>query len=107
MTEREFSHTIAPETELPGDAPPDAPPDTPALAALWWAAKGPAHWDRAHALVQDDPGTDAAWVHAHLHRLEGDPANAAYWYDRAGRPVAGGDLAAERDAIAAALRMEA
>ena len=83
--------------------PADAPPETPALAALWWAGQGPAHWDRAHALVQDDPGRDAAWVHAHLHRLEGDPANAAYWYARAGRPVAGGDLAAEREAIAAAL----
>jgi hypothetical protein len=82
----------------------DAPPDAPALAALWWAAKGAAHWDRAHTLVQDDPGRDAAWVHAHLHRLEGDQDNAAYWYARAGRPVAEGDLSAERDGIAAALR---
>ncbi|WP_375454577.1 hypothetical protein [uncultured Methylobacterium sp.] len=76
---------------------------TAPLASLWWAAQGPAGWERAHALVQDEAGADAAWVHAHLHRVEGDRANAAYWYDRAGRTAAAGDLAAERDAIATAL----
>lgn len=76
---------------------------TPPLASLWWAARGPAGWERAHALVQDEAGADAAWVHAHLHRLEGDRANAAYWYDRAGRTATEGDVAAERDAIAAVL----
>jgi hypothetical protein len=79
------------------------PPDglAPALEALWWVAKG--EWDRAHALVQDDEGRDAAWVHAHLHRVEGDLPNAAYWYRRAGRPLETGPLDAEWDAIAAAL----
>ncbi|MEJ1159009.1 hypothetical protein [Prosthecomicrobium sp. N25] len=81
----------------------DAAP--PALAApveaLWWTAKG--DWDRAHRIVQDADGPDAAWVHAHLHRMEGDLGNAAYWYRLAGRPVARGGLEEERDAIAAAL----
>ena len=57
-------------------------------------------WDGAHAIVQDDPSTDAAWIHAHLHRIEGDVANAAYWYRRAGRPVATSGLDEEREAIA-------
>lgn len=60
-------------------------------------------WDGAHAVVQDDPSSDAAWIHAHLHRIEGDLANAAYWYRRAGRPVATMSLDEERDAIATAL----
>ena len=65
------------------------PADPPALAALWHAHRG--DWDRAHVLVQDAQGADAAWVHAHLHRLEGDEGNAGYWYHRAGRAVATGD----------------
>ncbi len=56
-------------------------------------------WDGAHALVQDDPSPDAAWIHAHLHRTEGDLGNARYWYRRAGRPVATGSLEDERRAI--------
>lgn len=56
-----------------------------ALQALWYAAKG--DWDRAHDLTQ--PGGAALdWVHAYLHRVEGDLANAGYWYRRAGKPVA-------------------
>jgi hypothetical protein len=53
------------------------------LVALWELARG--DWDAAHGLVQDDQGADAAWVHAHLHRVEGDDANAGYWYRRARR----------------------
>ncbi len=86
-------------SSLGGEAPP--PALAPPLAALWWARRG--DWDAAHAIVQDEPGADAAWVHAHLHRVEGDAGNAAYWYRRAGRPVAGGPLPAEWDAIATAL----
>lgn len=78
------------------------------LAALWWLAKDPsgsdpAAWERAHALVQDASGPDAAWVHAHLHRLEGDAGNARYWYGRAGRPGPRGTPAEERTAIITAL----
>lgn len=81
-----------------------APPAglSPALAALWWDRRG--EWERAHAVVAaDEAGREAAWVHAYLHRREGDAANARYWYRRAGRPAATDALAAEWDAIAAAL----
>ncbi|KAB1074523.1 hypothetical protein [Methylobacterium soli] len=89
---------------LGSEAPP---PDLSApLAALWWAERGEAGWGRAHALVQEAAGPVAAWVHAHLHRAEGDLGNAAYWYSRAGRPMAAGPLPAERAAIAAALLAE-
>ena len=73
-----------------------------ALQALWWDARG--NWDRAHACAQvNDADPSAAWVHAYLHREQGDLANAAYWYRRAGRPVARGELEAEWVAIATAL----
>lgn len=86
-----------------------APPagSSPALQALWHAARehDPAAWDRAHALVQDDASREGAWVHAHLHRVEGDESNAAYWYARAGLkpPAKSVALAAEREAIIRAL----
>jgi hypothetical protein len=80
-----------------------APPNglAPPLQALWWAAKG--DWDAAHRLVQDEPDRDAAWVHAYLHRVEGDRPNADYWYRQAHRPATEGPLDAEWDAIAEAL----
>lgn len=71
------------------------------LAALWWAAKG--EWDKAHEIVMGDDGREAAWVHAYLHRVEGDLPNAGYWYRRAGKPAAVGATDAERDAIVVAL----
>jgi hypothetical protein len=58
----------------------------PALAALWWAGKD--KWEVAHKIVMDEGGKDCAWVHAHLHRVEGDLDNARYWYRQAQRPVA-------------------
>ena len=61
-------------------------------------------WDGAHKLVQDDPSREAAWVHAHLHRVEGDLANARYWYARAHRPEATGSLDEELAEIRLALR---
>jgi len=71
------------------------------LTALWWSAKG--DWDKAHTLVQGDGGGEAAWVHAHLHRVEGDQSNAAYWYRRAGRDPSSAPLEAEWSEIAAGL----
>lgn len=62
-------------------------------------------WDGAHRIVQDDPSPEAAWIHAHLHRIEGDLGNARYWYRRAGRPEATGSLEDERTAIRAALAL--
>ena len=75
------------------------------LAALWWAKKG--DWDRAHKLVQDEGGADAAWVHAYLHRFDGDLGNARYWYARARQPAASGDLDAEWTAMVEALLAQA
>ena len=60
-------------------------------------------WDGAHRAVQDDPSADAAWIHAHLHRVEGDLAIARYWYSRAGRPEAAVPLDEERADIQRAL----
>lgn len=77
------------------------PPADPALKALWWAARD--DWDSAHGAAQSDSGRDAAWVHAHLHRVEGDGDNAAYWYGQAGRPVSAEPLHEEWHAIATAL----
>ena len=80
------------------------PPDGTGLAqqALWWAAKG--CWERAHGCAQQTEGDpDCDWVHAHLHRMEGDLSNAGYWYRRAGRLVATGPIPDEWTAIAAAL----
>ncbi|WP_375413185.1 hypothetical protein [uncultured Bradyrhizobium sp.] len=86
------------KSSLSGPAP--APGVAPPLAALWWAAKG--DWGKAHAIVQDEEGAEAAWVHAYLHRAEGDLGNAGYWYRRAGRPVASGPVEAEWGRITAA-----
>jgi hypothetical protein len=72
-----------------------------ALRALARLSAG--DWAGAHGLVQDDPSSEAAWVHAHLHRVEGDLANARYWYERAGRPEASGDFEAERHSIERAI----
>jgi hypothetical protein len=67
------------------------PPEVgPLLQALWYDARG--DWDRAHRVAQDIDEETGAWIHAYLHRKEGDSANAAYWYRRAGRPVASGSL---------------
>ena len=71
------------------------PPDAigAVLTALWKVAKG--EWEEAHTLVQDLQSEEAAWVHAYLHRVEGDVFNAKYWYQRAGRPEVSGDLEIE------------
>jgi hypothetical protein len=60
-------------------------------------------WQSAHELVQQEPDPRAAWVHAHLHRVEGDEANAAYWYREARRAFCRLTLEQERTALRAAL----
>jgi len=57
-----------------------------ALAGLWWDAKG--DWKRAHESAQQDEGPAGSWVHAYLHRKEGDTTNAGYWYRRADKSPA-------------------
>lgn len=71
------------------------------LTALWWAAKG--DWEKAHTIAQDDDSADAAWVHAYLHRVEGDLGNARYWYARARRAAATGSFETEWEMLVAAL----
>jgi hypothetical protein len=81
---------------------PSVPEDlSAALQGLWHDLQG--HWDQAHEAVQDDDSREAAWVHAYLHRKEGDLGNAAYWYRRAGKSVYRGSLETEGEAIAQAL----
>ena len=53
------------------------------------------NWDKAHDLVQDLTTTEGAWIHAYLHRKEGDESNAGYWYSRAGKPFFQGTLEEE------------
>ena len=75
MTTEEFKKSLdqsAPPTGL-----------APLLEALWHEGNG--DWHTAHNIAQDVPGADGAWVHAYLHRVEGDTWNANYWYRRAGR----------------------
>lgn len=75
----------------------------PALQALWHDARG--NWEAAHQCAQDDGTAEGSWVHAYLHRKEGDEGNAGYWYARAGRarPAPGVTLELEWAAIARAL----
>lgn len=92
------------EASLDAAAPPDGL--SAALQALWHCARvgrDETAWDVAHDLVNADPSASASWVHAWLHRQEGDLPNAAYWYRRAGRPEAHGDLRAEWREIVRAL----
>ena len=83
------------KTSLSSNTVPDGVSEP--LHALWKSAKG--DWHEAHRIVQENEGPVAAWVHAHLHRVEGDLANAAYWYRRAGRPVCESPLEEEWEAI--------
>jgi hypothetical protein len=75
MTLEQFQQSLC------GDAPPGELDR--ALAGLWWDAKG--DWNKAHESAQEDEGPAGSWVHAYLHRKEGDASNAGYWYRRAGR----------------------
>jgi len=60
-------------------------------------------WKAAHEAVQEDDSRDSAWVHAYLHRKEGDIGNAHYWYARAGKEPYVGSLAEEWCSITAVL----
>ena len=72
-----------------------------ALQALWHDANG--DWDAAHECAQEQEDREGAWVHAYLHRKEGDADNAAYWYRRAHKPEATSSLEAEWTEIMDAL----
>jgi hypothetical protein len=74
---------------------------TDALKAMWYDAAG--DWDQAHDIAQEISGAEGSWIHAYLHRKEGDQSNAAYWYRRAGQPVCKTSLDQEWADITAAL----
>ena len=93
MTLEEFRATLT------ASAPPSG--ITTPLTALWHDGRG--DWDAAHQVAQDIDDQTGAWIHAYLHRKEGDASNAAYWYRRAARPVATTSLDAEWTAIVTAL----
>lgn len=90
MTLKEFRQSFAREDPPAGLAL--------ALTGLWWDAKG--DWKHAHESAQQDSSPAGAWVHAYLHRKEGDLSNAAYWYSRAGKPPARTSLEQEWTEIA-------
>jgi hypothetical protein len=69
------------ENSLPSGQPPAGL--SPYLTALWYEKRG--DWDTAHETVQDLSDKNAAWVHAYLHRREGDEGNARYWYRQASK----------------------
>ena len=92
MTLAEFKATLSSTT------PPAVPP---LLVALWHDARG--DWEQAHRVAQEIDDRHGAWVHAYLHRKEGDLGNAAYWYGRADQPAATDALDAEWARIVAAL----
>jgi hypothetical protein len=79
----------------------EPPAAAPLLIALWHDAKG--DWDAAHRVAQEVDDKAGAWVHAYLHRKEGDLGNAAYWYRRAGQPEATDSLDEEWERIVVAL----
>ena len=88
------------EASLPGKAPPTSL--HLALQALWWDAKG--DWDAAHDCAQQDEGNQLCdWLHAYLHRKEGDASNARYWYRQAGKNMPAASLESEWRAIVQAM----
>ena len=87
------------KASLAGEGP--APDLGVALRALWWDAKGA--WETSHEIVAHAEGLAAAWVHAYLHRVEGDLGNAGYWYRQAKKPVAADPLETEWERITSTL----
>lgn len=71
------------------------------LQSLWFDAKG--DWDEAHTLIQDLTDKTAAWIHAYLHRREGDVFNANYWYTKAGKRMPGYSLEQEWEELVKAM----
>jgi len=89
MTTEEFRASLE-------NAVPPAELSAP-LAAMWWDARG--DWHQAHEAAQQGNDAASAWVHAYLHRKEGDAGNAAYWYSIARKPVFKGSFDVEAAAM--------
>lgn len=93
MTLDEFRSTLS------RDAAPDAL--SPPLKAMWEDGKG--KWSTAHSIAQEIENDTGSWIHAYLHRKEGQPGNASYWYRRAKQPIAIDTLEEEWARIVTAL----
>ncbi|MEA5502457.1 hypothetical protein VB735_04910 [Halotia wernerae UHCC 0503] len=94
MTTEEFLRLIEKQRPCPQTLPK-------ALRALWYDKQG--DWNQAHEIVQNASDADSAWVHAYLHRKEGDLSNAGYWYRRSGQPEFSGELNQEWQQITSLL----
>lgn len=84
---------------LTASAPP--PGSSAYLQSLWYDGKG--DWEKAHTVIQDVPDKTASWIHAYLHRKEGDEGNAGYWYSKAGKRMPSYSLQQEWEEIVKAL----
>ncbi|MFC7338680.1 hypothetical protein ACFQY0_15905 [Haloferula chungangensis] len=82
MNAEKLAHSADNDRQAPDDIAPE-------LHAMWLARNG--QWDKAHDLCQKIPGSAGSWIHAWLHRQEGDYGNACYWYSRAGKPAPAAD----------------
>lgn len=94
MNTQEFLQHVTSHSSPEGDW-------SPALQAIWYAENG--EWKRAHELCQQGDTPEGAWVHANLHRQEGDLSNAEYWYNRAGKSERSTSVEDERHEIISAL----
>ena len=94
MTLDYFKKSVASDEQAPAEL-------EDALKALWHDAKG--DWERAHDLAQSAGNSNGDWVHAYLHRVEGDLGNASYWYNRIGKPRFEGSLKSEWASIVESL----
>ena len=94
-------YTLFTET-LKNSAPEATWPE--ALQAVWFEAKG--DWEAAHDIAQEIDSPIGSWIHAYLHRKEGDQWNAGYWYRRAGKSFPSIPLQQElRQLVEAALKL--
>ena len=93
MTLEEF------RSSLKNSTPPEGL--KPLLKALWYDGKN--DWEMAHNIAQDINSNDGSWIHAYLHRKEGDLGNASYWYSRAGRKMPEDSLQSEWESIVSAM----
>ncbi len=89
--------------ELRASLSQSAPPSgmSKLVEALWHDARG--DWEQAHEIAQSVDDAEGAWVHAYLHRKQGDLSNAGYWYSRTGRPRSDAPLDEEWKEIVEAL----
>ena len=77
MTIQEFSSSLS------QPHPPEG--TSKLLEAMWYDGKG--DWNTAHNIAQEISTAEGFWIHAYLHRREGDEGNAGYWYRRAGKRI--------------------